>query len=457
MNVDAQQRSHVAYGRIAAGLLVLVAAVAFDARCLRAQAGEAIARPADPDVPPAGFVALFNGRDLDGWFGRKTEDPRALQRMKPAARAAHRAKTRIALRKHWRVEDGVLVNDGDGPYATTDRDYGDFELRLEYKTVAGADSGIYLRGCPQVQIWDTTKAGGKWHLGADKGSGGLWNNAKGAPGKDPSRHADKPFGEWNTVRVVMIGERVSVWLNGVSVVDDAVMENYFDRSRPIFARGPIQLQTHGGEIRWRRVFLREIPPAEADAYRRARDGDGFRALVNGRDLAGWRNTADYSIAGDRLVCGPKGKTMFTDASFANYTLRFRYKLPPGANNGLAIHYPGTGNAAYAGIELQILDNAAPQYATLRPWQYHGSAYGIKAAHRGYQRPAGEWNDQRVTVRDSRVTVDLNGYRILDLDLANTAPADGRPHPGMKRRAGHIGFFGHGHRVEFRLIEVRTHD
>ena len=104
-------------------------------------------------------------------------------------------------------------------YLTTEKNYGDFELLVDYKTVAKADSGIYLRGIPQVQIWDYTKEGGKWNIGADKGSGGLWNNSKGAPGKDPVVFADKPFGEWNVFRILMVGERVSIWLNGKLVVD----------------------------------------------------------------------------------------------------------------------------------------------------------------------------------------------------------------------------------------------
>lgn len=208
--------------------------------------------------PPEGFTALFNGVDLDGWYGHGTEDPRALWAMSPDSLAAHKASTRADIQQHWSVENGELVNDGNGLYLTTNQEYGDFELLLEYKTVPGADSGIYLRGVPQVQIWDTTEEGGKWDLGADKGSGGLWNNSPGAPGKDPSANMDKPFGEWNAFRIVMRGQRVSVWMNDTLIVDDALMENYFDRSIPIFERGPIQLQTHGGEIRWRNVFIRQL-------------------------------------------------------------------------------------------------------------------------------------------------------------------------------------------------------
>jgi hypothetical protein len=206
---------------------------------------------------PEGFVALFNGKDLEGWFGRDTKDPSPLFKMSAEELRKHWESTMGDVRSHWRVEDGVLVNDGKGLFLTTRKNYGDFELLLEYKTVPKADSGIYLRGVPQVQIWDSTEKG-KFGLGADKGSGGLWNNSKGAPGKDPLKKMDRPFGEWNQFRILMVGQRVTVWLNGEKVVDDAVMENYFDRKKPIFPAGPIQLQTHGGEIRWRNIFLREI-------------------------------------------------------------------------------------------------------------------------------------------------------------------------------------------------------
>ncbi len=215
--------------------------------------------PTPLNTPPEGFTALFNGVDLDGWFGHGTQDPRVLWNMTPEQLEAHKDSTREDIRAHWRVEDGELINDGEGLFLTTNQDYGDFELLLEYKTVPNADSGIYLRGVPQVQIWDTTEEGGKWDIGADKGSGGLWNNSAGTPGKDPSHLMDRPFGEWNSFRILMIGSKVTVEMNGENVVDDAEMENYFDRNIPVFEEGPIQLQTHGGEIRWRNVFIREIP------------------------------------------------------------------------------------------------------------------------------------------------------------------------------------------------------
>ncbi|HZJ16223.1 MAG TPA: DUF1080 domain-containing protein, partial [Chthoniobacteraceae bacterium] len=198
------------------------------------------------EAPPAGFTALFNGKDLTGWRGGDTFDHRKLLEMPEDQRVAKIAEWTKTMREHWRAEGGELINDGKGAYATTEKDYGDFELLVDYKTVPLADSGIYLRGIPQVQIWDSTEKA-KFNIGADKGSGGLWNNSAGAPGKDPLVKADKPFGEWNKFRIIMVGSRVSVWLNDQKVVDHAILENYYDRKTAAPPRGPIELQTHGGE------------------------------------------------------------------------------------------------------------------------------------------------------------------------------------------------------------------
>lgn len=209
---------------------------------------------------PAGFRSIFNGKDLTGWYGL---NPHSVVKLEGEKRDANLEMQRDEFSKSWYVEDGDLVNDGNGPYATTEEEFGDMEFVIEYKTVAKADSGIYLRGTPQVQIWDTTKEGGKWDRNADKGSGGLFNNSKGAPGQLPLVHADKPFGEWNNFRIRQVAARTWVWLNDRLVVDGAVMENYWDRGKPLPAKGPIMLQTHGGEIRWRNLFVREIPADEA--------------------------------------------------------------------------------------------------------------------------------------------------------------------------------------------------
>src|SRR5436309_1693206 len=254
--------------------------------------------------PPPGFVTLFNGKDLTGWRGGDTVDHRKWLALPETERAAANAEWTADMRKHWRVENRELVNDGHGKYATTEKDYGDFELLIEYKTVPKADSGIYLRGVPQVQIWDSTETE-KFNLGADKGSGGLWNNSPGAPGKDPLVLADKPFGEWNKFRILMTGSRVSVWLNDHLVVDHAILENYYDRKTPVPPKGPIQLQTHDGEIRWRNIFIREIGSDEADRILTSKGSTGFEAVYNGTDFTGWEGPVqNYEVKDGAIVCKP---------------------------------------------------------------------------------------------------------------------------------------------------------
>lgn len=229
--------------------------------CLAATLCVAIpAAEAGKPQPPEGFKALFNGKDLSGWHGL---NPHSVAKLEGDAKEAKLKSMRDEFADHWYVENGELVNDGHGPYATTDKEYGDMELLLEYKTVAKADSGIYLRGTPQVQIWDTTEEGGKWNINADKGSGGLFNNSKGKPGQLPLVNADKPFGEWNSFRIRQVDDRTWVWLNDELVVDGAVMENYWNRNAKLPAEGPIMLQTHGGEIRWRNIFIRELEGNDA--------------------------------------------------------------------------------------------------------------------------------------------------------------------------------------------------
>jgi hypothetical protein len=411
-------------------------------------------------TPPPGFTALYNGHDLSGWRGGDTTDPQRWHALPAAERAAQEAAWNGSFAAHWRAAGDELVNDGAGAYATTTRDYGDFELLVDYRTVARADSGIYLRGCPQVQIWDYTDPE-KFALGADKGSGGLWNNSPGAPGKDPLVKADRPFGEWNHFRILMVGARVSVWLNGQRVVDHARLENYFDRAQPVPPRGPIQLQTHGGEIRWRHVFIREIGADEANRILAAHGEDaGFESIFNGRNFDGWSGPTDqYAIDAGAIVCRPKkGGTIYTQATYGDFVVRLEFKLPPGGNNGLAIRYPGHGDTAYEGMmESQVLDDHYEEVTGSRidPRQAHGSAYGMIAAARGYQHPTGEWNFEEVTIKGTTVRVELNGTVILDGDVATvTEFLDGKAHPGRLRTSGAFGLAGHNDPVAFRQLRIK---
>ncbi len=429
------------------GLTCGLAAVVFGVACTAA----------DAEVP-SGFTAIFNGKDLSGWHGETTMDPAKWKAMPADELAKKRAEDQADALKHWRVDaGGELVNDGGGVYLTTDKSYGDVELLVDWKLVPKADSGIYLRGTPQVQIWDFTdplKAG----AGGAKGSGGLWNNSPGRPGKDPLVLADKPPGEWNRFRILQVGDKTTIHLNDKLVVDAATMENYWDRKRPLDPRGLIQLQTHGGEMRWKNIFVREIPAEEANRLLRGSDPEGFVELFNGKDLSGWAGAVDgYEVADGAIACkAGKGGVLHTQDAFGDFVVRLEFQLPRGGNNGLAIRYPGEGNAAYAGMtELQVLDNEDPQYAKLDARQYHGSAYGLAAARRGYLRPAGEWNYQQVTVKGSSIKVELNGVTILDTDLAPIGEfMANTPHPGKDRTEGFFGFAGHGDPVKFRSIAIR---
>lgn len=407
---------------------------------------------------PENFQPIFNGKDLTGWHGMPHFDPRKLAAMTDEERTAQIAEWTADAKQHWSVENGELVNDGHGAYLTTDAEYGDYEFVVDYKTVPRADSGIYLKGNPQVQIWDFTDPG-KFKIGSDLGSGSLWNNSPGAPGKDPFVLADRPFGQWNSFRIRQVGARTTVWLNDMLVVDHAIMENYWDRSSPLFRRGPIELQTHGGEIRWRNLGIRELSAEEANEVLSSYQNQAFQSLFNGKNLKGWTGAVEhYEVVDGAIRCKKgHGGLLLAEEEYANFIARVEFRLPPGGNNGLAIRSPGTGDVAYNGLcELQVLDSEHPKYANLDDRQYHGSAYGMAAAHRGFLRKTGEWNFQEVTVDGKRIKVELNGSVILDADLgAVTEFLGGKPHAGLENSRGYFGFAGHNDPVEFRNVSIKV--
>ncbi len=154
-----------------------------------------------------------------------------------------------------------------------------------------------------------------------------------------------------------------------------------------------------------------------------------------------------------------GGNLLTVGEYDDFVLQFEFRLTPGANNGLAIRMPPKGNAAFVGIELQILDDGHEKYRGIEPWQAHGSIYGVVAAERGTcLKPAGEWNVEEVTVQGTRVKVVVNGKTIVDADTApfrdGRPTLDGKPHPGLARTKGHIGFAGHNDEVHFRNIRLK---
>ena len=407
---------------------------------------------ADSQSPQA-LIPLLNGKDLTGWKGL-VADPKQRADMSADRLAAAQNEADQRMRAHWKVVDGVLEFDGEGDNLCTLKDYGDFDLTVDWKIPAGSDSGIYLRGSPQVQIWDTA-CKQYWQLGADKGSGGLWNNRRNP--RFPLARADKPTGQWNTFHIRMLGERATVKLNEQIVVDDVVLENYWDRDRPIYPQGSIELQSHGTKLNFRNILVHEIPPEVANASLGARDASKFQTIFNGRDFAGWTGDIDdYEVENGTIRCQPgQGGNIFTKQEYANFIARVEFKLPPGGNSGLAIRYPGTGRPSLSGMcEIQVIDSKHPKYVTLDPRQHHGSAYGMVPAHRGYLRPTGQWNFQQVTVQGSTIKVELNGFTILDTDLSQVFEfMDNVPHTEKDRPSGHFGFVGHDDPVAFRNIAI----
>jgi Domain of Unknown Function (DUF1080) len=211
--------------------------------------------------PPEGFIALFNGTDLTNWKGlvpinQRKGTQEELQRRQTAADSK--------TLPHWTVVDGILTYDGKGDSLQTAKDYGDFELFIDWKIEEKGDSGIYLRGQPQVQVWDSDNSPGAKGEDKSSGSGGLWNNPVPADktskdvGKVPLKKADKPIGEWNTFRIIMKGENVTVYLNGELVVDNKALANYFEKGKPLPATGPIELQHHGDKLWFKNVYIKEL-------------------------------------------------------------------------------------------------------------------------------------------------------------------------------------------------------
>ena len=199
------------------------------------------------NVPPEGFTALFNGKDLAGWKGLVARPPKRAMMSADELAAAQKVADE-EMREHWKVENGMIIFDGKGKALCTAKDYADFEMYVDWKILEKGDSGIYVRGSPQIQIWDPALR--------NEGSGGLFNN-KNNPSK-PLKLADKPVGEWNSFFIKMKGEKVTVHLNGELVVDNVTLENYWEKDKPIYPTGQIELQNHGNTLYFKNIYLREL-------------------------------------------------------------------------------------------------------------------------------------------------------------------------------------------------------
>jgi|ERR1043166_2400798 hypothetical protein len=220
---------------------------------------------------PEGFVPLFNGTDLTGWKGLlapPNDNPGKRAKLPPEKLAEEQAKADARMRDHWKAENGEVVFDGKGDSLCTKKDYTDFEMLVDWKIPPKGDSGIYLRGSPQVQIWEPHSPG---QFNPTDGSGGLYNNEKNP--RHPLATADKPVGEWNRFRIIMVGDKVHVFLNGELVVRATTLENYWERDKPMYPAGQIELQNHGGPLWFKNIYIREITPAQSAGIYLPGNGD----------------------------------------------------------------------------------------------------------------------------------------------------------------------------------------
>jgi hypothetical protein len=405
-----------------------------------------------------GFVSLFNGKDLTGWKGL-VMNPVARAKMSDSALKAAEQKASEKMKNDWIAKDGLLVFTGHGDNLATEKKYGDFEMYVDWKITEKGDAGIYLRGTPQVQIWDTSRR----EVGAQVGSGGLYNNIKNK--SKPLVVADNKIGEWNNFHIIMKGAEVTVYLNGVLVTDNVTLENFWDRKSAIFAKEQIELQAHGTYVAYRNIYIREIPTEEMTSLSEEEKKQGFVSLFDGTNLDSWTgNTSGYLVEEGAVVVHPDkageggGGNLYTKEEFADFIYRFDFQLTPGSNNGIGVHAPLEGDAAYVGMEIQVLDNEADKYKGLQPYQYHGSVYGVIPAKRGFLKPTGEWNQEEIMVKGTQIKVTLNGTVILEGDYAaasKNGTIDHKEHPGLLRTTGHIAFLGHGEVVRFKNMRVKV--
>jgi hypothetical protein len=351
--------------------------------------------------------ALFNGKNLAGWD---------ITNCKVA------------------VEEGALVLDEGNGFVRSNLKYGDFVLELDWRARQADkyDSGIYLRSeFPSSQRnrnWPD-----RYQINLKQGEEGNLVGVAAASSKGLVKQ-----GEWNHFKITAVGPKLSLDINGQPAWT-------FDGLKEMTGYIGLQAETPlGGQFEFKNVQLTEL---------------GFRPLFNGKDLTGWQgDTKGYQVDDGKIVALKTGNgNLYTKDEYSDFVVRFDFRLEAGANNGLAIRAPLSGDSAYQGMEIQILDDTHAQYKGIQPYQAHGSVYGIAPAKRGHLKPVGEWNSEEVICRGRQVTVNLNGTTIVDvnLDEASTPQTiDKREHPGLKRASGHIGFCGHGARVEFANLRVK---
>lgn len=396
-------------------------------------------------TPDRGWERLFNGRDLSGWKGL-VADPEKRAAMTPAELAEAQKKADEAMRAHWSVEDGVLTYDGAPGHVhlCTEKDYADFEMYVDWKIRSGGDSGIYLRGAPQVQIWDPAQ----W----PQGSGGLYNNQENP--SDPLVVADNPIGQWNTFYIKMIGDRVTVRLNDRLVVDDVVMENYWDRSKPIYPMGQIELQSHGSKLWFRDIHVRPLPPVDIPTKSEWTDLLADPSLSNFTFKEG-----GWAIEHGSLT-RKKGGYIWTKERYDDFMLDLEFAVHPKGNSGVFFRTDDINDPVQTGIEMQVYDTYGKEEIGRGDC---GAIYDCVAPRVQAVNSPGAWNRALLICNDSRITVYLNGEQVVDMDLDMWVKPHANPDGSKNKfriaykemvRDGHVGFQDHGDPVWYRNVRIK---
>ena len=414
-----------------------------------------------------GFISIFNGKDLTGWKGLLAspyDNPYQRAKLNKTKLAKLQKEANESMIKNWSVVDGTILFNGSGSSLCTEKQYGNFEMYVDWMLFDGKepDAGIYLRGTPQVQIWDTRRT----DVGAQVGSGGLYNN--GVNISKPLKVADNPVGQWNSFYIKMTDERVTVYLNGELVVNNIIMENYWNRELPIILKEQIELQAHGSKVAYRNIYIKELPQAEPYKLSAEEKKEGFKLLFDGTSLNEWQgDKTNYATENGTIAVRKRGSgfgNLYTKDEYGDFIFRFEFKLTPGANNGVGIRTPMGKDAAYHGMEIQILDHFNPIYTSwLKPYQHHGSVYGVIAPKVfDALKPVGEWNTEEIYAKGDYIRVTVNGVVITEGNIreaseGGTKTRDGLKHPGLLNKKGYIGFLGHGSELWLRNVRIKSLD
>lgn len=383
-------------------------------------------------------------------------DPNARRAMKPKALAKAQQEADAAAAGTWNAADGVLTGATGTPTLGSAKEYENFCLIVEWKT--DGEAGLGIRSIPQIAL------GGR-NAGALTGNMLHENTAPAA--------ANRP-GEWNTMEVRVVNDRVTVVLNGITTCNNVILENTCNREIPAYTEGQILLVGGTAPVSFREMYVRELPPTPRFELSPEEAAEGFEVLFDGTSMHKWTgNTTNYvPVDGTIYVTAQYGGSgnLYTKKEYGDFVLRFEFAFDrEGVNNGIGIRTPMGVDAAYHGMEIQVLDHDAPIYKNLRVYQQHGSVYGIIPAKRVKFPPLGTWNVEEIRAVGDRITVTVNGEVILDGDIRqacqghNVAPdggknnpytVDHKNHPGLFNASGHIGLLGHGAGIKFRNIRIK---